>query len=622
MYVLPTRMIRNQAGAGMMMAALALGALGAGAFMIGDMFLKNDEVLLKDSRVLAYRHLVDSVRKNLYAGNACTVALGSALTTPGAGRSVAGALSIPAGSAGPTGEPIPMMEMKLGAGNDIIKLAPDMKLKTGTSIKAIYIQKWKNGRHDDTIRLHPEVGAPADLKAGYFRIIIEPDHKGINIWKKDKQPDGTFKYVHESFFINIYAYYSDSTKQIYSCYDPASDATYCTEIQKGAFDHRATGSLGVITAEMRCQPDRVCFQYKGGIQPEGSPCPLPYLSSSIGGGDTIAGSGRLQMCSWCHPVPLAFANSDTGLAGPNFNLVAGGDDTAGASCTASGFNGDQMGSFYLQNDGADGSLLAGNGSGDPNVAADAQNCASVNVNCADDTRVGPGGPLGTGPYPEYEGGLDGNRCVNDCNGSARTDYGGGCNNGTPCNFDNPATQCDNECTGGRYVVYDGCDDICTPENECPPPDPEPQCGCFLAGTQITMSDGRVKTIEDVLKAEKIVDGAFNVQNVEKTWKIPYKGKVYGINGGRHFFTPNHPFMTVSGWKSLNPEASRKDIPGVEFGLLRLGDILVTKSGFEVIYSMDHIEVDDFVYNLSISNSHEYYADEYLVHNIQEKLPCM
>ncbi len=620
MHALPT-IIRNQAGAGMLMAAMALGAIGAGAFMIGDMFIKNDEVLQKDSRVLAYRHLVDSVRKNLYAGNACTATLGSAFA--GAGRSVAGGLNDLSASAGPAGEQIPLMEMKLGNGNDLVKLEPGMKLKTGTSIKAIYIQKVKDGRNGDQIRLHPEVGAPANLKAGYFRIIIEPDHKGINIWKKDPQPDGTFKYVHESFFINIFAYYDDDSDMIYSCYDPASDATYCTEIQKGAFDHRAVGTVGDITAELRCQPDRVCMQYKGGIQVAGSPCDAPYIATLIGGGDTLAGGSKLQTCTWCHPVPRAFSLADTGTT-TTFNLVAGGDDIAGASCTATGFNGAQQDSYYYQNEWADGSYFSGIGGGDPNVGADAQGCASVNVTCSDDQRVGPGGPTGTGPYPEAEGGLDGNRCVNDCTGAARTDHGGGCNNGAPCNFDVPATQCDNECTGGRHVVYQGCDDICTAEDECPPPEPEPTCGqaCFIAGTNITLPDGSVKTIEDMLQGENVLDGSFKKQKVQKIWKLPYKGKIYGINGGKHFFTPNHPFMTVDGWKSLDPAGSKKELPGENIGLLKIGDILVTKTGFEIIYAMDGKEVEDYVYNLSVSETHEYFADEYLVHNIDNKNPCL
>jgi hypothetical protein len=183
----------------------------------------------------------------------------------------------------------------------------------------------------------------------------------------------------------------------------------------------------------------------------------------------------------------------------------------------------------------------------------------------------------------------------------------GCLNFVPPCWDDPDT-CRNECTGSRVncgVMPDG--------SRC-------DMTCFLAGTQISMADGTNKTIEDVLLGEKVHDGSYKNQNVQKLWKLPYKGPVYGVNGGRHFFTPNHPFMTVDGWKSLKPDVSMREIPGIHVSMLKVGDILVTKNGYEPVYALDSIEVDDFVYNLSISESHEYFADDYLVHNIQNKSP--
>jgi intein/homing endonuclease len=127
-------------------------------------------------------------------------------------------------------------------------------------------------------------------------------------------------------------------------------------------------------------------------------------------------------------------------------------------------------------------------------------------------------------------------------------------------------------------------------------------------------------IEDVLKGEDVKDGSYKTRNVSKLWKLPYKGNIYGINGGRHFFTPNHPFMTVDGWKSLAPAVSMKEIPGLKVTMLKVGDILVKRSGLEVIYSLDSTYVEDYVYNITVDDTHEYFADDYLVHNVAAKDP--
>jgi hypothetical protein len=192
----------------------------------------------------------------------------------------------------------------------------------------------------------------------------------------------------------------------------------------------------------------------------------------------------------------------------------------------------------------------------------------------------------------------------------RAPYAGCLNYVPPC-WDDPAT-CQNDCNQDRSncgLTANG--EVC-------------DTTCFLAGTRISMADGSEKTIEDVLLSEKVHDGVYRSQEVEKLWKLPYKGPIYGINGGKHFFTPNHPFMTVDGWKSLKPKTSMQEIPGIHVAMLQIGDILVTKNGFEPIYALDSIEVDDYVYNLSISESHEYFADDYLVHNVPVKSadPCL
>lgn len=141
-------------------------------------------------------------------------------------------------------------------------------------------------------------------------------------------------------------------------------------------------------------------------------------------------------------------------------------------------------------------------------------------------------------------------------------------------------------------------------------------GCFVAGTRISMWSGELKNIEDIKSGDIVLDGKKNKGVVKGLMKINYKGLIFSINGGGYFFTPNHPFLTVEGWKSLDPAVSMKEIPEIKVGLLKVGDILVKKEGLEVIYSLDSISSEEPVYNFEVSGRNEYIADDYVVHNVR------
>ena len=139
-------------------------------------------------------------------------------------------------------------------------------------------------------------------------------------------------------------------------------------------------------------------------------------------------------------------------------------------------------------------------------------------------------------------------------------------------------------------------------------------GCFVAGTQITMHDGSTKNIEDILVGDKLLDGQNKVVTVQKLIPLPYSGEIFAINGGGYFFTPNHPFLTVDGWKSLDPIASMKETPDLKVSKMKVGDILIKRNGMELVISLDSIPTNEKVYNFELDGSHEYVADEYVVHN--------
>lgn len=143
-----------------------------------------------------------------------------------------------------------------------------------------------------------------------------------------------------------------------------------------------------------------------------------------------------------------------------------------------------------------------------------------------------------------------------------------------------------------------------------------QVGCFIAGTKVTMGDGTKKNIEDVTFEDTLMTSK-GPEQVMRRYVIPYKGLVYAFNGdGNYFVTPTHPFMTTGGWKSLDPEGTRRESPGIQVSKLSVGDILVTTNGSKKILThLDSKYMTTTVYNFGVNGTHDFYADDYLVHNV-------
>lgn len=142
-------------------------------------------------------------------------------------------------------------------------------------------------------------------------------------------------------------------------------------------------------------------------------------------------------------------------------------------------------------------------------------------------------------------------------------------------------------------------------------------GCFVAGTQIDLYGGEKKNIEDVKVGDSLVDHGGREVIVKALKSYDFKGKIYSVNGSGYFFTPNHPFKTTEGWKSLDPKASMKESQGIKVSMLKVGDVLIKKSGYEVVKSLDAKVVNEKVYNFTVSDSHEYIADDFVVHNVKQ-----
>jgi hypothetical protein len=148
--------------------------------------------------------------------------------------------------------------------------------------------------------------------------------------------------------------------------------------------------------------------------------------------------------------------------------------------------------------------------------------------------------------------------------------------------------------------------------------------CFAAGTLVTMADGSYKEIQnveigDILKGKDVnnVVLGFDHPPLDDGIRDPY---LYGINGGRPFITSEHPLLTKSGWKSIDPALTRLAKPHINYldtSRLNVGDEIITDNGSVIVKSIErHEDIDktQTVYNFVLDGDHTYYADGYLAHN--------
>ena len=150
-----------------------------------------------------------------------------------------------------------------------------------------------------------------------------------------------------------------------------------------------------------------------------------------------------------------------------------------------------------------------------------------------------------------------------------------------------------------------------------------QSTCFIAGTMVSMADGFTKKIEDVKIGEKVL--GFNKKiNTVIAYDRPFLGKrkLYSINDSKAFVTNEHPFMTENGWRSINPDATRKEVNRncddlTDIAELKVGDKIITDQDNSVIvkkikeYNGDSHQL---LYNFQLDGNSTYFADGYCVHN--------
>ena len=129
----------------------------------------------------------------------------------------------------------------------------------------------------------------------------------------------------------------------------------------------------------------------------------------------------------------------------------------------------------------------------------------------------------------------------------------------------------------------------------------PREGCLLEGTQVMLQDGSEVVIEKLDVGDKLMGklGSVTITAINKFKQD--RDTVYGINGGKAFFTEEHPILTKKGWKSVKP-AMTKVVSGITVGPLVIGDVIITKKGeYITVKTIDKKPIKNgaTVYNLKV-----------------------
>jgi len=162
--------------------------------------------------------------------------------------------------------------------------------------------------------------------------------------------------------------------------------------------------------------------------------------------------------------------------------------------------------------------------------------------------------------------------------------------------------------------------------------PGPVC-CFAAGTQITLSDGSTKNIEDIVvddtvlgwNGESLKSSVVTAVNHKHTVnshadackQLGDEPSLYTINNTGIEFTPEHPFLTKEGWKSLVPDPNQEPyLSEQEPKVLKVGDFILRDGEWEEIDTIGVVRSipEERVYNITVDVLKSYVANGIVVHN--------
>jgi hypothetical protein len=160
--------------------------------------------------------------------------------------------------------------------------------------------------------------------------------------------------------------------------------------------------------------------------------------------------------------------------------------------------------------------------------------------------------------------------------------------------------------------------------------------CFISGALIEMADGSQKPIENIEVGDEVasydyvnhvyvksrvstLDNLFTVgTHSDACRELGNTPGVYQINDYDFYFTPEHPFLTKEGWKSLLPYPDQEPFATQQEGREQLivGDEILVGGEWVRIDKVTHHEKEEKtpVYNIHIEGTHTYVVNGAVAHN--------
>ena len=187
----------------------------------------------------------------------------------------------------------------------------------------------------------------------------------------------------------------------------------------------------------------------------------------------------------------------------------------------------------------------------------------------------------------------------------------------------------------RFVIGEPCPECCPSfggrgECDCGPWDSGccPECvECFVAGTEVTLANGDVKNIEDIIEGEEVLsssvlNGKQEAQEVLQVTKSSTRNLVTTVleNGTVLKHTLEHPHIDHNGQiVSYRPDVvMNKEVYETRKAYqLEVGTILLTEEGEQVkvtelsVEEFDH-DIDTFI--IKVKDNANFYANGILTHN--------
>lgn len=148
-------------------------------------------------------------------------------------------------------------------------------------------------------------------------------------------------------------------------------------------------------------------------------------------------------------------------------------------------------------------------------------------------------------------------------------------------------------------------------------------GCVLGNAKILMADGSEKEILAIEPGDLVfsLGGGISVTSREMVVN-PHVGRYYSINDDDPFMSPEHPILSQTGWRCLNPQLAMEMTPHLEVSLLSVGDIVCKVKGYNyakntieyenvVVERINLAEIDEIGYDLHFSDGYKsYHANGY------------